>query len=239
MTLLPSGKVFFSGQDVTTRLFNPANQTWTTVGNRAWNSIRLYGTTVLLPLNPSNNYNPKIIAMGGGYTPTSNTELIDMGAATPTWTFGPNMSQQRIEMNAVILPTQKVLALGGSAKDEDGTTASLNADLYDPVSNSFSSAGANSYARLYHSNALLLPDATVWVEGSNPNYNVYEHRVEIYKPAYLFTRDVNNNIIAATRPTISSLPGTIAWGAIYRLNAGCGQYLVRGADSPRRPHPRF
>ena len=218
MTLLPSGKVFFSGQDVTTRLFNPANQTWTTVGNRAWNGIRLYGTSVLLPLSPADNYDPKIIAMGGGYVPTSTTELIDMGASSPAWTFGPNMSQQRIELNAVILPTQKVLALGGSAKDEDGTTASLNADLYDPVSNSFSSAGANAYPRLYHSNALLLPDATVWVEGSNPNYNVYEHRVEIYKPAYLFTRDVNNNVIAATRPTISSLPGTIAWGGQFTVS---------------------
>ncbi len=217
MTLLPSGKVFFSGQDVTTRLFNPANQTWTTVGNRAWNSIRLYGTSVLLPLSPANNYDPKIIAMGGGYVPTSNTEIIDMGASSPAWAFGPNMSQQRIELNAVILPTQKVLALGGSAKDEDGTTASLNADLYDPVSNSFSSAGANAYARLYHSFALLLPDATVWVAGSNPNYNVYEHRVEVYKPAYLFTRDVNNNIVAATRPTIASLPSTIAWGGQFSV----------------------
>ncbi len=218
MTLLPSGKVFFSGQDITTRLFNPANQTWTTVGNRAWNSIRLYGSSVLLPLNPSNNYDAKIMALGGGYAPTSTTELIDMGATNPVWTLGPNMSQQRIELNAVLLPTQKVLALGGSAKDEDGTTASLNADLYDPAANSFSSAGANTYARLYHSFALLLPDATVWVAGSNPNYNVYEPHVEIYKPAYLFTRDGNNNIISATRPTISSLPATIAWGGQFTLS---------------------
>ena len=156
--------------------------------------------------------------MGGGYTPTSNTELIDMGAATPTWTFGPNMSQQRIEMNAVILPTQKVLALGGSAKDEDGTTASLNADLYDPVSNSFSSAGANSYARLISFERVASAGRDRVGGGKNPNYNVYEHRMEIYKPAYLFTRDVNNNIIAATRPTISSLPGTIAWGGQFTVS---------------------
>ena len=218
MTLLPSGKVFFSGQDITTRTFDPSNQTWTTVGDRAWNSIRLYGSSVLLPLSPDSGYDPKIMALGGGYAPTSNTELIDMGASSPAWAFGPNMSQQRIEMNAVLLPTQKVLALGGSATDEDGTTASLNADLYDPASNSFSSAGANTFPRLYHSMALLLPDATVWVAGSNPNYNVYEPHVEIYKPAYLFTRDGNNNIISATRPTISSLPATIAWGGQFTLS---------------------
>src|SRR3954462_3719996 len=77
------------------------------------------------------------------------------------------MSQPRIEMNAVMLPSGKILALGGSYNDEDTATASLNADLYDPASNTFSSAGANAYARLYHSVALLLPDATVWVAGGN------------------------------------------------------------------------
>src|SRR5438477_9334283 len=135
-----------------------------------------------------------------------------MGACSPAWQLGSNMSQTRIELNAVLLPTQKVLALGGSAKDEDGTTASFNADLYDPTANTFSSAGANAIPRLYHSMALLLPDATVWVSGSNPNYNVYEPQVEIYQPAYLFTRDANNNVVAATRPTIASVPSPIGWG---------------------------
>ena len=70
--------------------------------------------------------------------------------------------------------------------DEMATRASLNADLYDPITNSFSSAGANAYARLYHSVALLLPDATVWVAGGNPSQGNYEQHMEIYKPAYLF-----------------------------------------------------
>jgi len=45
----------------------------------------------------------------------------------------PSMSQPRIEMNAVILPNGKVLAMGGSVNDEGVTSASLNADLYDYV----------------------------------------------------------------------------------------------------------
>ena len=109
-----------------------------------------------------------MIIMGGANPSTATTEVIDLSAASPAWAFGPSMSQPRIEMNAVMLPTGKVLALGGSYNDEDTTTASLNADLYDPVTNSFSSAGANAYARLYHSVALLMPDATVWVAGGNP-----------------------------------------------------------------------
>jgi len=99
---------------------------------------------VLLPLTPANNYKPVVIIMGGGNPATNTTELIDLSAATPKWTFGPNMSQPRIEMNATILPNGKVVALGGSLNDEDTTTASLNADLYDPATNTFSSAGQNA-----------------------------------------------------------------------------------------------
>src|SRR5712691_3902378 len=124
------------------------------------------------------------------------------------------MSQPRIEMNAVILPTGNVLALGGSTNDEDASTASLNADLYDPSSNSFSSAGANSYPRLYHSVALLLPDATVWIAGSNPSRGNYESHMESYRPAYLFNSDGS----LATRPTISSTPSNIAWGGQFAVS---------------------
>ena len=97
-----------------------------------------------------------------------------MGASSPAWQSGPNMSQARIEMNAVILPDGRVLALGGSLNDEDTGSASLNADLLGPDPNNpgkyiFSSAGANAYPRLYHSVALLLPDATVWLAGGNPS----------------------------------------------------------------------
>src|ERR1700724_2138382 len=123
------------------------------------------------------------------------------------------MSQARIEMNAVILPTGKVLALGGSTMDESVTYASLKADLYDPITNTFSSAGANAYARLYHSVALLLPNATVWVAGGNPSRGTYEQHMEIYRPAYLF----QSNGAPATRPSISSAPSSISFG---------GQFIV-------------
>jgi hypothetical protein len=67
--------------------------------------------------------------MGGGNPSTATTEIIDLSASAPKWTYGPSMSQPRIEMNATILPNGQVLALGGSLNDEDTTTASLNADL--------------------------------------------------------------------------------------------------------------
>jgi len=120
-------------------------------------------------------------------------------------------------MNAVILPNGKILAVGGSYNDEDTNTVSLNADLYDPSTNMFSAAGVNVYARLYHSVALLLPDATVWLAGGNPQRGTYEQHMEIYQPAYLFTTDLNGNVIAATRPSFSGAPSSITYGNSFTV----------------------
>jgi hypothetical protein len=212
--LLPNGKVFYSGAQTTSKLFALSTNTWdTSVATTNYSGIRTYGSSVLLPLSPGNNYDPKVIIMGGGNPATNTIEIIDMGSLTPAWQYGPNMSQARIEMNAVILPNGKVLALGGSVNDEDTSTASLNADLYDPVSNTFSSAGANAYPRLYHSVALLLPDATVWLAGGNPSRGSYVQQMEIYKPAYLFNPDGT----LATRPSITSAPSSVSYGESFNV----------------------
>src|SRR5690242_8125486 len=175
MHVLPNGTVFYSGATTGSSIFNPSTHTWTTnVAFTNYSGTRTYGSSVLLPLTPANNYAPKVLIMGGGNPSTNTTELIDLSAATPKWVNGPSMSQSRIEMNATILPSGQILALGGSLNDEDTNTASLNADLYTPVSNTFSPAGTETYARLYHSVSLLLPDATVWVAGSNPARGTYE-----------------------------------------------------------------
>ena len=212
--LLPNGKVFYSGAQTTSKLFDPATTTWTTnFANTNYSGTRTYGTSVLLRLTAANNYDPKVIIMGGGNPATSTTEIIDLGAANPAWQYGPNMSQARIEMNAVILPNGEVLAVGGSVNDEDTSTASLNADLYDPVSNTFSSAGANAFPRLYHSVALLLPDATVWFAGGNPTRGTYVQPMEIYYPPYLY--DSNGNFV--NRPSIASAPSNVNYGNIFTV----------------------
>jgi hypothetical protein len=150
-----------------------------------------------------------------GNPSTDTTEIIDLGASDLEWKSGPNMSEPRMEMNATILPSGKVLAIGGSTNDEDQTTASLDADLYDPdpVANTFSSAGVNAYPHLYHSTSLLLPDATVWFAGGNPEQGTYQPLMEIYQPAYLF----NSNGTLATRPTITSAPASIAYGVPFTV----------------------
>jgi len=215
MSVLPDGKVFYSGSTAQSRLFDPVAKTWSgVIATTNYGGTRTYGTSVLLPLTPANNYKPVVMIMGGGNPSTATTELIDLSAATPKWTNGPPMSEPRIEMNATILPNGKIIALGGSLNDEDTGTASLNADLYDPATNTFSSAGMNVFARLYHSNSLLLPDGTVWVAGGNPARGTYEQHMEIYSPAYLFNPDGT----LATRPAITGVPSSgIGYGSAFQV----------------------
>ena len=213
--LLPNGTVFYSGSTTSSSIFDPSTQTWTmNVAHTNYSGTRTYGTSVLLPLTPANGYKPVVMIMGGGNPATATTEIIDLSAGTPQWVYGPSMSQARVEMNATILPNGKVVALGGSSQDENDSTASFNTDLYDPATNSFSTGAANSYPRLYHSNALLLPDATVAIAGSNPARGTYEPHMEIYSPPYLFNPDGS----PAARPAITSVsPAALTYGASFQL----------------------
>src|SRR3989449_8984587 len=73
--------------------------------------------------------------------------------------------------------------------------------------------GPMPFPRLYPSNALLLPDATVALVGSNPMQGVYEPHIEIYSPAYLFNADGS----LATRPSVTGAPGAITYGATFQV----------------------
>jgi len=135
------------------------------------------------PLTLASNYDAKVIIMGGHSPCTNTSEIIDLGAPAPAWVFGPNMSEARIEMNAVILPDGRELAVGGS----------------DP--------------RLYHSVALLLPDATVRLAGGNPSRGTYVQQMEVYQPPYLF----DSTGALATRLSITGAPSSSSYGNTFTV----------------------
>lgn len=213
--LLPSGQVFESGANRNSKMYDLATHIWSDVATTNFPGNRDYGTSVLLPLTQANGYKPRVMILGGGApNATNTTELIDLSVPLPRWVNGPNMVRPRIQLNATILPDGKVLVSGGSANDEDGTTASLEAELYDPEANSFSSASSMEFARLYHSNTLLLPDGTVMAVGGNPQRTVYEPHIEIYSPTYLFNSDGS----PAKRPVIAKIaPGVIRYGVPFKI----------------------
>ena len=223
MALLPNGKVFYSGHgsggsSANGWIFDPVARSWTVSAPTSMD--RSYGSSVLLPLLPP-AYTPKVLALGGHSPATSSTETIDLSAPSPSWTPGPAMSTGRIQMNAVVLPNGKVLAMGGSVNNEAADVPGRTADLYDPNTGTMNPGGAGtaSYSRLYHSTALLLPDARVMSLGSNPgNRGSYQPAIEIYTPAYLF--DGNDRLIT-NRPTITGITpasGVIGYGAPFSVS---------------------
>jgi hypothetical protein len=241
--LLPDGRLFYSGYTNNSRFYDPVSKTWSvppipTIYNL--DPGRVYGSSMLLPLLAP-NYTPRVMNLGGANLPNggtaplnspavATTEIIDLSSLTPQWVAGPLMSVPRVHMNAVLLPTGKVLALGGSLTSETpdfpGTGGFLT-DLIDPVlGGTTTSAGVAQFARLYHSMAMLLPDATVLVAGSNPvtfANREYEKNMEIYSPAYLFTGDGVGPSTPATRPTILNAPSIIGYGGTFDVQTDSSQ----------------
>jgi len=199
MFLAPNGSVFNAGPEVATRYLNTAGAgAWSFVANRTVNVFRDYGSAVM--------YEPgKILIVGGNDPPTNTAEVIDLNAAIPSWRAVGSMSVARRQMNATMLPTGEVLATGGTrgsgGNNGDPGMPVLEAELWNPVTQTWRVMAAGKIARLYHSIALLLPDGRVLVSGGNG-----QTQTEIFSPPYLF---------AGARPSISSAPASVARGQSF------------------------
>jgi hypothetical protein len=215
--VLPDGCVFHSGSSAYSNMFLPSTQTWMmNIAKTSTGLYRKYGSSVLLPLLPP-NYAARVMILGGGIpNATATTEIIDFSKTNPAWVrMGDMPSGARVECNSVLLPNGRLLVQGGSRVDNDGSTATLGADLFDPATGAWSStkaggAGFAKFARMYHSVALLLPDATVATAGSNPQRGTWDNHIEIYSPAYLF----NASGGPATRPVITGAPLGIGYNSV-------------------------
>ncbi|WP_119155131.1 galactose oxidase-like domain-containing protein [Caldimonas tepidiphila] len=197
MFLAPNGRVFNAGPGVTTRYLDCGGWgTWSVVGNRSFGGGRGYGGAVM--------YAPgRILAVGGGDPPTATAEVIDLNAASPAWRAVGSMQWPRRHMSTTVLPDGRVLATGGTRgtgfNNRDPALAVRTAELWDPATGRWSEMATAYTPRWYHSIALLLPDARVFVTGGN-GYT----QSEIYSPPYLFT--------GTPRPTIASAPASVGKG---------------------------
>src|SRR6185312_9931625 len=111
-----------------------------------------------------------------------------------------------------------VLAVGGepTAGQTGQTEVSggvLPSEIWDPSTQTWSPAAATGTTRGYHSTALLMPDGTVLVGGSgHANAGLAAQKTsQVYSPAYLSK---------GPRPTISSVPNSISYGANFNVTMG-------------------
>jgi hypothetical protein len=201
--LAPNGQVFHSGPDNLTRYLDTAGTgTWTHVAKSIY-PYRDYGSSAMYA-------DGRVLIVGGG-PPTHTAEVIDLGAATPTWRYVGAMANARRHLNLTLLPDGQVLATGGtSGPGYDSQAPVLAAELWDPASESWSTLASMRTPRLYHSTAVLLPDGRVLCAGGGQGGSPPvpdQPNAEIYSPPYLFQ--------SGSRPVITSAPASVHYGQSF------------------------
>ncbi|HEY5429637.1 MAG TPA: MFS transporter, partial [Solirubrobacteraceae bacterium] len=195
-TLLPDGKVLVAGgQDgagnvtATAELYDPASNTWSPAGSLA--TAREQQTATLLPDGR--------VLVAGGYVPgdvTAAAELYD--PASNSWSPAASMSTPRAGDTATLLSDGSVLIAGGTASVSSGAGELASAELYDPASDSWSSAGSMTTART-EDTATLLSDGRVLVAGG------LNSSAELYTPpttASSLAGDFGDQTVAQPGPVV-------------------------------------
>jgi hypothetical protein len=212
MFVLPSDgvtrdtRVFSAGSSGNTKVLNVTTGTWepATYSTKWGNRGDYRGTAV--------TYGPGKVLIAGGRDPsgtatlhTNTAELIDLNQLSPEWQFTGSMKYPRGHLNSTLLPDGTVLVTGGTERAfSDPGAAVLAAELFDPVTGTWTEMASMQVPRLYHSTAFLLPDGRVVTTGTH-----YETRFEIYSPPYLFK---------GARPSASPIvPNNVKYGSAFNV----------------------
>lgn len=163
---LANGLVLVAGGDTccpyyafsAAQIFDPATQSWALTSNRATDA---QGPRVLLA-------DQSVLVAGGwkgrqgGEVTLASAEVYD--TATGTWSAKASMSTVRNGFNLTRLGNGQVLAVGGNTGGWGECNLLKSAELYDPVSGTWSPAGTMLAAHNEHT-ATLLPNGKVLVAG--------------------------------------------------------------------------
>jgi hypothetical protein len=172
----------------------------------------------------------KILYAGGGDPPTSAAEVIDLNQASPAWRSVPGMRFARRQMNATLLPDGQVLVTNGTsgAGFNNVGAAVHEAELWNPVTEQWTTMAPEVVGRTYHSASLLLPDGRVLSagsgEGGGVSYESSQFTLQVFSPPYLFKADGS----PAQRPTVTSAPPKITYGATFTVETPDAGTVTRG-----------
>jgi galactose oxidase len=221
MFAVSNGRIFHAGPSMAMHWFDTAgNGTVTNAGNRGTDTDAMNGNAVMYDIG-------KILAVGGApsyeqSTATSNATLIDISTGAAKTTTIKSMNYQRAFANSVVLPNGQVVVVGGQtfAQPFSDDTAILTPELWDPTTKVFTPLAPQAVPRTYHSVALLLPDGRVLSGGGGlcGGCTTNHEDVEILTPPYL----LNANGTAATRPTLTTVPGDATLGTTIAVAASSG-----------------
>ena len=223
-TLLPSGKVLVaggrnnsvvnSGVVNSAELYDPASNSWTAAGPLG--AARVNHTATLLPSG-------KVLVAGGigsfglftnGFP--NGAELYD--PASNSWTPAGPLGAARYLHTATLLPSGKVLVVGGYDSSND---VSLNsAELYDPASSIWTAAGSLGAVRYAHV-ATLLPSGKSLVAGGQDNNDNPLTSAELYDSASNSWTSTGSLGAARNNFTATLLPsGKVLVAGGQGINAG-------------------
>lgn len=225
MFVLPDGQVVNTSTGeapVPTRVLNVQTQTVTTVDL----SMPDGGSAVM--------YRPgKFLKTGTSVDPdqavrssAATAYVLDMTQGSPAWAQVPSMNFARTYHTMVLLPDGNVLVTnGGPTTDAIGvSSAVLQAEMWSSGTQTFTKLASMVSPRLYHSTALLLPDARVLVSGGGRFNGVNEPtdqlNSEIYSPPYLFK---------GARPVISAAPATIQYATSFSITTPDASQITSAA----------
>jgi hypothetical protein len=160
-------------------------------------------------------YRPgKILRVGGGGLTNAATEdgksaaaVIDINGAAPVVTPVTPMPAGLHWHTAIVIADGRVVVTGGSFKSNQLVGVSTHALIWKPPTATTPDswtvgAKGSGRSRLYHSTALLLPNATVLVGGGGAKGPEKNLNAEIYYPPYLYTASGT----LASRPKITAAP---------------------------------
>ncbi len=166
-------------------------------------------------------YRPgKILQAGGGAFDNSTIQqdgskvatIIDINSGQPVLTQATPLSYGRHWSTSTVLPDGDVLVTGGSQVNNTLTGLANQPEIWDPDTDTWTVLAAEQNARLYHSAAILLPDATVLVAGGGAPGPQTNLNGQILTPPYLFDGDG-----LAVRPTITAAPEQVRYNERFDI----------------------
>jgi large repetitive protein len=211
--LIPAGngKVFYAGPGVNLQWIDTRGTgSVAPAGPRGDDEFSVNGNAVLYDIG-------KVLKVGGApayedANANANSYVIDINAGASVRKITPTI-YPRAKHNSVVLPNGQVMIVGGMtlAKDFTDNTAVLRPELFDPALETFALLPPMAVARVYHSVALLLPDARVLSAGGGlcgVGCAANHPDLQIYTPHYLLNADGTD----AARPVISTAPAQAVHG---------------------------